>query len=100
VTETASAGNPGLKHASLLDLAPKVTEPTTNDIVMAQLLNRVQEKQTSPKLPSAQLGDKSVGALIAALQQLNSPHTRLLSITGVKVNGKLDGTTFLTFTTN
>lgn len=99
MTEEASPSGSGYKHTSLLDLAPVRTEPTPNDIVMAQLLERVHQKQTSPTLPSAQLGDKSVGALIEALKSLNSPHTRLQSITGVKVNSKLDGSTFLTFTT-
>lgn len=97
--ENESSGNPGLKHTSLVDLAPRTVEPTMNDVIAAQLFARVTEKQTSPKLPKQRLGDKTVGALIEALTALNSPHARLQSITGVELLQKTDGTHFLQFTT-
>lgn len=99
MSETDSPTGSGYKHTSLLDLAPTVVEPTLNDVVAAQLLARVTEKETSPKLPKQRLGDKSVGALIEALQALKSPHARLQSIVGVEVLQKTDGTQFLQFLT-
>lgn len=99
ITETDSPATSGFKHASLVDLTPKVVQPTVNDLVMQQLLAKVEEKKTSPQLPKQQLGDKSVGALIAALTALNCPHARLQSIIGVQILQKTDGTQFLQFLT-